>query len=315
MRVRLRMIGLLDEEIIRRLRADFADVQVLADANLVADETIDALLAWEANVEDIVAALREHRSLRWVHDNAAGIPPALIAALAGQSTVLTNGSGAQSSAVAEYVVAVLLTFLKRLRELGRFQARAEWVTGFHPAELRGLTVGIIGLGNAGLAIARVLRPFGVRLLGMRRHPEPVPDVEAVYPRGDMRQFLAQLEVLVIAAPLTEETRGMIGAAQLAQLRSGAYLVNVGRGAIVDEEALVAALRSGQLGGAALDVFTVEPLPPTSPLWALPNAIVSPHYCDQTPQTDERGRDLFFDNLRRYVQGEPLRNVVDRRLGY
>ena len=315
MRVRLRIVGLLDDEIVRRLRVDFADVQVLTGSNGVADETIDVLLAWEARVDDIVGAVREHRSLRWVHDNAAGVPPVLIAALDGQSTVLTNGSGAQSSAVAEYVVAMLLTFVKRLRELARFQERAEWTTGFRPAELRGWTVGIIGLGNAGLAIARLLRPFGVRLLGMRRHPEPVPDVEAVYPREDMRQFLAQLDALVIAAPLTPETRGMIGAAQLAQLRPGAYLVNVGRGAIVDEDALIAALRSGHLGGAALDVFTVEPLPSTSPLWALPNVIVSPHYCDQTPQTDERGRELFLDNLRRYVQGEPLRNVVDRRLGY
>jgi phosphoglycerate dehydrogenase-like enzyme len=309
------MVGLFDEEIVRRLQADFADVPVLTGPPGAVDVTTDALLAWEANVPDIVGAIRAHRALRWVHDNAAGIPPVLLEALADRETLLTNGSGAQSSAIAEYVVAMLLTFTKRLRELGRFQEQAAWVTGFHPVELRGLTVGIIGLGNAGRAIARLLRPFGVRLLGMRRHPEPVAEVDALYPREEMPRFLAQLDALVIAAPLTGETRGMIGAAQLGQLRSGAYLVNVGRGAIVDEDALIAALRAGHLAGAALDVFTVEPLPRTSPLWALPQVIVSPHYCDQTPQTDERGRDLFFDNLRRYIQGEPLRNVVDRQLGY
>jgi phosphoglycerate dehydrogenase-like enzyme len=143
----------------------------------------------------------------------------------------------------------------------------------------------------------------------------VSEVDEVFAPKDLGQFLAQLDALVIAAPLTNETRGMIGDAELARLPPGAFLVNVGRGAIVDEGALIAALRSGQLAGAALDVFNEEPLPPTSALWTLPTVVISPHCCDHTPGTDDRGLDLFLDNLRRYVQGEPLRNVVDRRLGY
>lgn len=313
--MQVRVVGPLNDWMARRIGDEFADVVLLVDASQPKEGEIDALLAWEAGVDDVVAALREHPPLGWVHTNAAGVHPVLIAALNGQVTVLTNGSGAQAPAIAEYVVTVLLTFVKRLRELGRNQDQAHWSPGYRIAELRGKTVGIIGLGNAGLAIARLLRPFGVRLLGVRRRSEPVSDLDAVYAREDLGQFLEQLDALVIAVPLTNETRGMIGAAELARLPPGAFLVNVARGAIVNEEALIAALRSGHLAGAALDVFTEEPLPATSPLWTHPSVLLSPHCCDQTPQTDERGLELFLDNLARYVRGEPLRNIVDRRLGY
>jgi phosphoglycerate dehydrogenase-like enzyme len=313
--MKLRIVGPIDEQMIRRIGELHPDVTISSGPSARDESPIDALLAWEATVDEFVAALREHRSLRWVHTNAAGIHPLVIEVLAGRPTILTNGSGAQAPAIAEYVVAALLAFRKRLRELGRFQDQAHWVAGFRVAELGELTVGIVGLGNAGRAIARLLRPFGVRLLGVRRHPAAVEEVDRVYPLDELPEFLAELAALVIAAPLTSETRGMIGEKELGQLRPGALLVNVARGAIVDEDALVAALRAGHLAGAALDVFGEEPLPATSPLWAMPNVIVSPHCCDHTPETDERGLALFLDNLTRYLRREPLHNVVDRELGY
>ena len=157
-------------------------------------------------VDNVVAVVGALPALSWVHTNAAGIHPALIAALDGHPTVLTNGRGAQAPAIAEYVVAALLTFVKRLRELGRFQDQAQWASPFRVAELRGMTIGIIGLGNAGRAIARLLRPFGIRLLGLRRSPGPLAEVERRYGREDIDQFLDQLDALVIAAPLTTEFR-------------------------------------------------------------------------------------------------------------
>jgi phosphoglycerate dehydrogenase-like enzyme len=313
--VNLRIVGPIDPEQIRQIAEGYAGVTTYVKANSANAADIDALLAWEADIGDIVAAIESHSSLRWVHTNAAGVHPALIAALAGQEAVLTNGSGAQATAIAEYVVTALLAFTKRLRELDRLQSQAQWSIGFRVAELRGMTVGIVGLGNAGRAIARLLRPFGVRILGVRRHPAPVPEVDALYGLSDLKEFLGQLDALVIAAPLTDETHGLIGRDELARLPAGANLVNVARGPIVDEDALIAALRSGHLGGAALDVFADEPLLATSPFWSLPNVIVSPHCCDHTPQTDERGLALFLDNLSRYLREEPLRNVVNRRLGY
>jgi phosphoglycerate dehydrogenase-like enzyme len=311
----LRIVGPIQPGQIRQIAQAFPGMSLHLEASGSNPQEVDILLAWEAAPDHVASAIRMHPSLRWVHTNAAGIHPTLIEALAERATILTNGTGAQASAIAEYVVAALLTFAKRLRELDRLQGQAQWSFGFKVTELRGMTVGIVGLGNAGRAIARLLRPFGVRLLGVRRHPGAVPEIDGLYARSNLSEFLAQLNALVIAAPLTDETRGMIGRAELAQLPDGAYLINVARGPIVDEDALIAALRSGHLAGAALDVFAEEPLPTTSPFWALPNAIVSPHCCDHTPQTDERGLELFLDNLSRYLCQEPLRNVVDRSLGY
>jgi phosphoglycerate dehydrogenase-like enzyme len=313
--MRLKVVGPLDETVVRQIETEFPGISVDTVDYQVGEGDVDALLAWEANVNDVVAAIRQCPSLAWVHTNAAGIAPELIAALEGQPAVLTNGSGAQAPAIAEYVVLALLAFAKRFKELSRLQDRAQWVPGFRIGELRGQTIGIIGLGDVGMAIARLLRPFGVRLLGVRRRPTAVPEIDEVFAPADLDRFLAQIDALVIAAPLTAETRGMIGARELARLRPGAILINVARGAIVDEEAMIAALVSGHLGGAALDVFAEEPLPPSSPLWALPNVIISPHCCDVTQETDDRGLELFLDNLRRYVGGQPLSNVVDRKIGY
>jgi phosphoglycerate dehydrogenase-like enzyme len=244
----------------------------------------------------------------------AGVPNDLLATLRPYPTVLTNGSGAFGRPVAEYVVGAILAFYKRLANMSALQARHEWAD-LTLRELGGRTVGIIGLGDLGATVARLLRPFDVRLLGLRRGGEPSPAVDQVFGPDALLAFLAQLDVLVIAAPLTADTRGLVGEPELAALPRGAFLVNVGRGPIMDEAALVDALRSGHLGGAALEVFSHEPLDPASPLWDLPNVAIAPHCADHTEESNQRALALFLDNLGRFRRGEPLRNVVDVTKGY
>jgi len=276
---------------------------------------IDALVVWDLDVALAVTAIEQHPQLEWVHLRWAGVPREVLAALDGRAIPLTNGSGAHGVAMGEYVVGVVLAHYKGLHEMHAAQLRSEWIHGFPMRELRGQRVGIVGLGDLGGSIARVLRPFGVHVRGLRRSGGQSPDVDEVFQPAQLDAFLAGLDILVIAAPLTRETAGLIGASQLARLARGALLVNVGRAAIVDEGAMLAALRSGQLGGAALDVFSSEPLAADSELWREPNVFISPHCADATPQSLERGLELFLDNVERFGRGEPLRNVVDRQAGY
>ncbi|RME33345.1 MAG: D-2-hydroxyacid dehydrogenase, partial [Thermoflexia bacterium] len=152
-------------------------------------------------------------------------------------------------------------------------------------------------------------------LGLRRHPVPSDVADEVLPPAYLHALLARSDFVVLALPLTEETRGLIGQAELAAMKPDAWLINISRGAIVDEEALVEALREGRIGGACLDVFAEEPLPPESPFWEMPNVLITPHNSWSSPHIEEREIELFLENLRRYVAGEPLRNVVDKRAGY
>ena len=307
---RLGVIGALAAE-------DAARLAEIAGISLVAPDAppLDALIAWDQDVAAIARHVHAHTTLAWVHLRWAGVPPEVLGALRGRSTVLTNGSGAHGVPISEYVVATLLQHLKRLPEMREAQREGKWLAGYTVRELRGLTAGIIGLGDLGRSTARLLRAFGVHVRGLRRSAGTCPDVDETFGPPRLDEFLRGLDVLVIAAPLTHGTRGLIGAPQLARLASGAFLVNVGRAAIVDESALLEALGSGQLGGAALDVFLEEPLPAHSPLWNAPNLFLSPHCADASPQSLERGFLILLDNVQRFVAGEPLRNVVDPRLGY
>ncbi len=208
----------------------------------------------------------------------------------------------------------MLAVVKRLPEFFAQQGERRWhKLGLR--ELRGLTVGIIGLGDIGGEIARLCRAFGMRVLGLRRHPRPYEHADEVLGPDRLHDLLAHSDFVVITCPLTEETRGLIGRAELAAMNPDAWLINVARGAIVDEEALLEALRERKIGGACLDVFTEEPLPEDSPFWDLPNVIITPHNSWSSPHIQEREVDLFLDNLRRYVAGEPLLNVVDKQVGY
>ena len=271
-------------------------------------------LRWGLSPEATRRLLARVPNLRWIHTISAGVDHLLFPELRESDAILTNASGVFNIPIAETVMAYILAVVKRLPEFWAHQREHRWEK-LPLRELRGLTVGIVGMGDIGTEVARLCRAFGMRVLGLRRRPAPSDLADEVLPPDRLQDLLARSDFVVIAVPLTAETRGMIGRAELAAMKPDAWLVNISRGAIVDEEALVEALREGRIGGACLDVFAQEPLPPESPLWDMPNVIITPHNSWSSPHIEEREIALFLENLRRYVAGEPLLNVVDKQAGY
>jgi phosphoglycerate dehydrogenase-like enzyme len=220
-----------------------------------------------------------------------------------------------SRALAEWVLAAVLFFAKDLARLRRSQGEGRW-DPFPPQLLLGQTAAILGLGDIGRACARLLRAAGMRVVATRRRATGAdPDVDEMIASGRLGDLLSAADALVVALPLTPETRGRIAAPELQALRPGAVLINVGRGAVVDEAALVDALRARRIRGAALDVFEQEPLPAGHPFFALDNVLLSPHAADQVAGWQERASAAFLENLARYRQGQPLANRVDKQGGY
>jgi phosphoglycerate dehydrogenase-like enzyme len=271
-------------------------------------------LRWGLSPEATRRLLARVPNLRWIHTISAGVDHLLFPELRESEAILTNASGVFNVPIAETVMAYILAVVKRLPEFWAHQRERRWEK-LPLRELRGLTVGIVGLGDIGTEVARLCRAFGMHVLGLRRRPAPSDLADEVLPPDRLQDLLARSDFVVIAVPLTAETRGMIGRAELAAMKPDAWLVNISRGAIVDEEALVEALKEGRIGGACLDVFAEEPLPPESPLWDMPNVIITPHNSWSSPHIEEREIALFLENLRRYVAGEPLLNVVDKQAGY
>jgi len=255
--------------------------------------------------------------LRWYASVAAGAERLVAEGLVGRpGLAITNNSGAYDITIAEHVLALVFAAAKRLPDYGRAQARGEWVGWLAHTELRGATLVIHGMGSIGGEVARLGAGLGMRVVGVRRRPGSVPaGVERVVGPEGLAGAVAEADFLVIAAPLTAATRGSVSAEVLARMKPSAWIVNNERGAIVDEDALVAALRGGRLGGAALDVFSVEPLPREHALWSLPNVIVTPHAASSSLHVAGRTMAAFLENLGRWKRGEPLRNLVDPEAGY
>lgn len=276
----------------------------------------------------------DYAALRWVQLHSAGLDHVLGTLLMHGQVVVTTSSGIHAPRIAEYVLASMLAFTYRLPTLLHYQQRAEWPPGrwalFAGRELRGQTVGIVGYGSIGREVARLAKAFAMRVLISKRHVERLADegysladvgdatgklADGVYGPDGLHEMLGQCDFVVLAAPLTPETRHMIDETALRVMRPHAYLVNIARGGLVDEAALVRALREGWIAGAGLDVFEQEPLPASSPLWQLDNVILSPHVAGFSLQYDELATDLFAENLRRYLAGAPLLNRVDKEKGY
>jgi phosphoglycerate dehydrogenase-like enzyme len=255
--------------------------------------------------------------LRWIHSASAGIDRVATPSVRARGITVTNARGVFSRPIAEYVAMMLLAIARRLPQLLELQRESTWQP-LRGRELAELTVGIIGYGSIGAELAHLLAPFETRILATRRRPErgsgDAPHVELLGSDA-LDRVLTESDVVVLTAPLTEETAGMIGAPQLQTMRESAWLINVARGRLIDELALRRALESGAIGGAVLDVFNDEPLPPDSPLYATPNLLITPHTSWSSDRVAERGLALFRDNLRRYLAGEPLENVVDLEAGY
>lgn len=258
-------------------------------------------------------ALRARR-LRWVHAAGAGVEN-LSRDVAGTEILVTNAH-THGDVIAEHVFAMILAHTRRLREAFACQSARRW--GHRDLEghlLAGRTMGVLGLGTLGQAVARRAAAFGLRVWGTRRTPGPVPGVERVLGPDGLDEVLRAADVLVLTLPLTPETRGLVGARELGLLPRGAFVVNVGRGGLLDEAALVGAIEAGRLSGAGLDVFAEEPLPAGSPLWARPEVIITPHVAGAFPGYMDRAVRLFCENLRRYLDGRPLASVVDTARGY
>ena len=253
---------------------------------------------------------------RWIQATSAGIGQFVHTQRYDErmpDTVFTTASGVHAIPLAEFVVMALLMHNKGAPRMFRDQERKHWER-YAGTDLRGRTLGIIGAGKIGAEVARLCRAFGLRVVGTKRRTAGVDPatlgLDELYAQADLQTMLPGCDYLVMIAPHTPETERMLGAAELALLPRGAFLINIGRGATIDEPALIAALQSGQLGGAALDVFAEEPLPPHSPLWEMPNVLVSPHSASTSDRENSRIVDLFCDNLRRYLDDQPLRNVLD-----
>lgn len=247
--------------------------------------------------------------LQWFHCSFVGVDHPIFRGIGERGVTVTNAPGLTAIPIAQYVLAMMLRHAKGLDQWAAAQNERAW-RRVASDELTGRTVAIIGTGGIGTEVARLARAFGMRVLGMRRRPELPENVDALYPPEQLHDLLSEADYVVLACPLTKHTQGMMNAAALAAMKPTAYLINVARGPIVEETALLEALREGRIAGAALDVFDDEPLPSGSPLWDLPNVVVTPHNSGASPQTGERGAQLFIDNLRRFAAGEPLLNVVD-----
>jgi phosphoglycerate dehydrogenase-like enzyme len=254
--------------------------------------------------------------LKWIQSSAAGLDHCLTPeVIASPSIQVTSASGLFADQVAEQTFALMLGLLRGLPTFFRAQQKFEFIrrpTG----DLHHATVGIVGLGGNGTRIAQVLRPWKVRILATDVFADEKPDcVDELWPADQLPQLLHACDIVILCVPLNEETQHLIAERELAAMKKGSLLINVARGPVVDEDALVAALQSGHLGGAGLDVTEVEPLPVESPLWTLPNVIITPHVGAQARRRVDDTTDLICENLRRYFAGRKLLNLVDKRLGY
>lgn len=278
----------------------------------------DVVYGWVVRPHNFAAAKR----LRWIHVSAAGVTPLLFPALVGSDVVLTNGRGLHAVSMAEHALGVMLAFARKLHLARDLQNARRWdQSGLWRdpppfAELAGATLGLVGFGAVGAAVAERAVALGLHVIAVRRRPAAAPaPAHAQWPVERLPELLARSDWLVLAPALTPETEGLIGRRELARMKQGAVLVNLGRGALVDEEALLDALEEGRLAGAALDVFRDEPLPAANPLWRMPQVILTPHISGLGPRYWERAVEQFAQNLHAFMAGTQLENVVDKRAGY
>jgi phosphoglycerate dehydrogenase-like enzyme len=315
-------LWMMPEWVVERLRSDFPEHHFvyIKDYAEIDREIPDAevFIGWTMRPEQLAAA----RKLRWVHSPAAAVHTLIFPELVASDVTLTNAREVHAPVVAEHVMALLLALAKRIPDCANLQRRhiwgqqALWEQQPRPREIAGDTLGIVGLGSIGREVARRAKAFGMRVIGTRERPQkPADRVDTIYGPKELPKLLAEADFVVLAAPITSNTKKLIDAAALAHMKPSAYLINVGRGALVDERALAEALRSRRIAGAAVDVFDKEPLPVESELWDVPNLLITPHSAGLTEKLWDRHYLLIKENVRRYVAGETLLQIVDKQKGY
>jgi phosphoglycerate dehydrogenase-like enzyme len=286
----------------------------------VADEPVDEvevlLRGWSLGGDALDRLVGRAPKLRWIHSVSVGVESVMTPCVRFRGLTVTNGRGVFSVPIAEYVMTMMLAICRRLPQLMELQRERTWQP-IEALELADATIGLLGVGDIGREVARLAGPFGPKIVAVRRRPNaaPVPGVEVLGDLQAMPELLAVSDFVVLALPLTGETETLIDDDALASFKPGSWLINVARGALVDETALLRALRGGRIGGAVLDAFREEPLPETSPFYRLSNCIVTPHTSWSSAAVLGRTFDVFCDNLRRYRASQPLEYVVDLAAGY
>ena len=305
-----------------RLRSEFPQIEVvhLPDYKGMDEEIVDAeiLVAWSIRPEQIAAA----KKLRWIHSPAAAVHQLIFPELVNSEIVLTNAREVHGPVVAEHVVALIFALAKKIAGSVRLQEKHIWgqqILWDEPPRIRevaGATVGMVGLGSIGRPVVKSAKALGMRVIAVREHAEKGSEsADAVFGPAQIDEVFRQADYIVLAAPVTASTKAIANAERLALMKPDACLINVGRGQLVDEAALAAALREKKIGGAALDVFPKEPLAADSPLWDVPNLLITPHTAALTDKLWERHYALFSENLQRYLNGKTLWAVVDKLKGY
>lgn len=252
------------------------------------------------------------KKLRWLHLPSAGADGyTQPEEYCNKDIRISTSSGVFGQPIAEHVFAMILSHNRNLQEYAYYKAEKRWVRGWETKDFFGSTIGILGLGDIGSQIAKRAKVWGARVLAIRRSRTPAPDyVDGLYTMEEMDEVLTQSDYVVLALPNTHKTKGMISEEKLRLMKPGAFLVNIGRGSLIDQEALIKALTEGWIGGAGLDVTDPEPLPEDSPLWELPNVILTPHTSGGSPTNDRRRMSIFLHNLECYIKDRPLQNQVD-----
>jgi phosphoglycerate dehydrogenase-like enzyme len=264
------------------------------------------------------AQLPEAKRLRWLQTAGAGVNGLLTPELRDSDVILTNASGIHAEPITEHMFGMLLMVTRRLAEAREQQKSRQWQGydfGANVTLLCGKTLGVLGVGAIGGHSAKVGQAFGMRVIGLRRTEEPHPHVDRMYSEADRLDFYREADVVMNSLPLTDRTRHAMSWDEFAVMKADAILINTGRGGTINTDALLAALRERRLGAALLDVTDPEPLPEDHPLWSMENVYITPHYSGSHPGYQERAGRIFLENLRRYLAGEPMVNVVDKREGY
>ncbi len=305
--------------------ADLARIQAVSDRIEVEDASgREEIIARASDAEVIQAGwwfdevLRAAPKLKWVQNGGAGVEHFMNPDFIASPVILTNAQGIYAVPIADHVMAFVLHFARGFGYFTQKQMERKWAEWGERNldELNDNTLGIIGIGGIGSEVAKRAKGFGMRVIATRRKPEK-RSYYADEVRGDneLNWLLAESDIVAICAPLTNRTRHLIGEEQLRSMKPTAYLINIARGGLIDEKALFKALKEGEIAGAGLDVFEQEPLPADSPLWDLPNLMITPHRGGDSPRSHQRFLDLFCENLRRYLASEPLLNLVDKNEGY
>jgi phosphoglycerate dehydrogenase-like enzyme len=308
---------------VENLQQDFPDHEVVYRDNYdgVEEYLRDAEVALTLSLRP--SQFKAATKLKWIHCPAAAVHQFAFPEFVNSDVILTNGSTVHAAAVAEHVIALVLALSKNIHIGARFQQKhvwgqeQVWYAQPHIRMVAGATLGLIGLGRIGRAVAKHASGLGMRVIAVREHPEKgkAEGVDEVFPTSQLETLLSKSDYVALAAPVTSQTEKIIGAKQLSQMKNDACLVNVGRGQLIDEAALVSTLREKKIGGAALDVFEEEPLPVDSPLWDLENVLITPHTGGLEGNLWVRQYELFSENLRRYLKRQPLLALVDKRDGY